>query len=157
MIVTTENQDLLLEAAARVLDVPGFPRDATALGFADEQGMIAVAVFHNISADHADVQLARTPGRRLTGAVFKIIGKVAFDPAHLGVSALWLPVADRDAKAQIAALKIGFRFEARRRGYSATGDDVILMSLRRDTIPTFQALATPDDERAQERPHALAQ
>ena len=40
MIVTTENQDMLLEAAARETASTGWAKDATAVGFADERGLI---------------------------------------------------------------------------------------------------------------------
>lgn len=148
MIVTTENQDMLLEAAARETGSTGWAKDAQAVGFVDDRGLIGVAVYQNITAAHSDFHLAAMPGRRLTQGVFKILIKLAFHPDHMGLDALWLPIPEGNVKAQIASLKIGCQFEARRRGYSADGTDAILMALRRDNIITTQAPATPADEGA---------
>lgn len=148
MIVTTETQELLLEAAARETASTGWAKDATAVGFADERGLIGVAVYQNITGAHADLHLAAMPGRRLTGSVFTVLLKLAFHADHMGLETLWLPIPVANRRAQIAALKIGCEFEARRRGYSADGSDAILMALRRDNIITTPATATPADKGA---------
>lgn len=148
MIVTTENQDMLLEAAARETASTGWAKDATAVGFADERGLIGVGVYQNLTGAHADLHLAAMPGRRLTARVFQSLLKLAFAPAHMDLEALWLPIPEANRKAQIATLKIGGEFEARRRGYAADGSDAILMALRRDKIFTMPATATPADEGA---------
>ena len=148
MIVTTENQDMLLEAAARETASTGWAKDAQAVGFVDDRGLIGVAVFQNITEAHADFHIATMPGRRLTAPAIQILLKLAFHPDHMGLDVLWMPIPEGNRKAQIAALKLGCQFEARRRGYSADGSDAILMALRRDNIITMPAPATPADEGA---------
>ncbi|WP_339816543.1 hypothetical protein [uncultured Paracoccus sp.] len=148
MIVTTENQDMLLEAAARKTASTGWAKDAQAVGFVDDRGLIGVAVYQNITEAHADFHLAAMPGRRLTAAVFQILLKLAFHSDHMALDVLWLPIPEKNVKAQVAALKIGCQFEARRRGYSADGTDAILMSLRCENLYHPQVVATPADEGA---------
>ena len=66
----------------------------------------------------------------------------------MALDVLWLPIPEKNVKAQVAALKIGCQFEARRRGYSADGTDAILMSLRCENLYHPQVVATPADEGA---------
>ncbi|MGN7869544.1 hypothetical protein [Paracoccus sp. 22332] len=148
MIVTTENQDMLLEAAARETASTGWAKDAQAVGFVDDRGLIGVAVFQHITEFHSDFHIAAMPGRILSADAIKILIKLAFHPDHMGLDALWMPIAEGNRKAQIAALKLGCQFESRRRGYSADGTDAILMALRRENIFTMPAPATPADEGA---------
>lgn len=148
MIVTTENQDMLLEAAARETASTGWAKDAQAVGFVDDRGLIGVAVYQNITEAHADFHIAAMPGRRLNGEIFRILLKLAFHSDHMGLDVLWFPIPETNVKAQVAALKMGCQFEARRRGYSADGTDAILMSLRCENLYHPQVVATPADEGA---------
>lgn len=148
MIITQENQDMLLDAAARETSSTGWAKDAVAVGFVDARGLIGVAVFQNMAGYHADMHIAAMPGRRLTHSVITVLIRLAFHPDHMNLDVLWMPIPAGNRRAQIAALKIGCDFEARRRGYSADGSDAILMALRRESITTMPAPATPAEDPA---------
>lgn len=145
LIVTTDNPDLLFETAMAATASTGWAKDALPVGFIDPvaQEIAAVVVFQNRSGEHADLHIAAVNGHRLDAESLAVIVKLAFDPAHLNLDVLWAPIPVRNTKAQISALKMGFEFEARRRGYAADGSDAILMALRRDTVFTTPATATP--------------
>ena len=151
LIVTTENPGNLLDIAAGATASAGWAPDAAPVGFIDDEGrIVAVAVFQNRTGDHADLHIGVIQGRHLNGKALRVLVKLAFDPAHLGLSTLWVPIPEGNVAAQLSALKMGFRFEARRRGYAADGGDVILMALRRDDIFTTPATASPAQEGAPE-------
>ena len=142
-LVSMIPQYRLLQWAADALAIPHgrFMENSHAVGVLDEQRTIrAVMVLNKFSGEGCEASFVSDGSKTwLTATVVAKLISIPFEQfrmrrvvAHVGADAI---------DTQIAALRIGFMFEARLRAGMPNGDDAILFSMLRN-----DRLAVPDDE-----------
>jgi len=145
MHFSRKNQDKLLEQAKPLTGSAGWATDAVAFGAfrENETEPAALAVFQAFNGAQAELHFALTSTGRMTREIIGAICTLAFHPRALNLDRLWTNIADDNIPAQAAAMKVGFKFEYRKRGGFADGKDAIVFSMAR--TGTHQAAAKHHD------------
>lgn len=154
MHFTRKNQDQLKQIALAPTGSTGWRDDAVAFAAARSADAepIAVAVFQAFTGREAEFHITMLDGARMQPAIVAAMITMSFNPRGLGLDRLWCQIANDNPTAQVAAIKVGFQFEYRKRGGIAGGKDAIVFSMVR--AGTDQAAAKhPNDEDADEVRH----
>lgn len=131
MHFTQRDQENLLATAAEHTQSDGWAPDARAFGaMRDDGSMAAVAVFQNFAGHDADLHFCMIDGARMGAEVVAAIVTMAFHPRALNRERLWVQIAADNKPAQVAALKVGFEFEYRKRAGFRGLKDAIVLSMR---------------------------
>lgn len=154
MHFTRRNQDHLKQIALAPTGSTGWRDDAIAFGASREPDAepIGVAVFQAFTGHEAEFHIAMLNGARMQPAIVAAMITMSFSKRGLGLDRLWCQIAEDNPTAQVAAIKVGFQIEYRKRGGIAGGKDAIVFSMVR--AGTDQAAAKhPNDEDADEVNH----
>ncbi|MDO8983013.1 GNAT family N-acetyltransferase [Cypionkella sp.] len=154
MHFTRKDQDKLKQIALAPTGSTGWRDDAVAFGASREQDgvPVAVAVFQAFTGREAEFHIAMLDGARMQPAIVASMLTMSFSPRGLNLDRLWCQIAVDNPTAQVAAIKVGFQIEYRKRGGIAGGKDAIVFSMAR--TGTGQAAAKhPNDEDADEVNH----
>ena len=146
--LTRANQADLLETARIATRSEGWRGDAVAFGATPTgrpEDVVAIGVFENFAGTSACFSFAMTEGRRMTRSTVEAYLALAFHDRGLGLEKLWISTTDDNRDAQCATIKIGGRFEHRKRAGLAGGRDAIVFSLTRSDLVAPAARAEPDD------------
>lgn len=147
------HRDAMLEAAKDLTASTGWKADAvtlaafaTAEGAAAGESPVCVGVFQGRDASTAEFHCGMADGWRMSREIIRAMAAYAFSPAGLGLEVLFTSVAERNVRAQIVDLKVGFEFEYRKRCGAGIDEDAIVFSMRRDNVARFlPAAARPTD------------
>ena len=133
MHFTRQNQDALLQAAIAPTRSIGWKQDAIAYAALDgsDGPLKIIAVFQDFVGQEAEMHIAVISGARPTPEFVKAMMTLAFHPRALNLSRVWTQTHVDDGPAQVAALKVGFKFEYRKRGGFSDGKDAIVLSMMR--------------------------
>lgn len=138
--VSPQPQYALLQWAADRLSIPGgmWTHDSRAVGVFDEEGSIrACLVMSKWTAEGCEAGFVSDGSKRwLNRAVVAELLSVPFK--RFGMRRVVAHVAADDTDTQIAALRIGFKFEARLREGMMDRRDAILFSMMADEMPLAQ-------------------
>lgn len=134
MHFTRKDQEHLKRAALAATKSTGFKSDAIAFGASPAPGepVIAVGVFQSFEENTAEFHFGMIGEGRITKSLVEAFTTIAFHHAALGLDRIWTKIEAGNVQAQVAALKVGFAFEARLRAGIADGRDAILLSITRD-------------------------
>lgn len=133
MHFTRKDQKALLLAALPATRSTGFKADALAIGASIEPGapICAVGVFQAFEGDMAEFHFGLIGEGRMTHQIVQAFATIAFHHKAMNLGRVWARIDAGNASAQVAALKVGFSFEARVRAGMANGNDAILLSMTR--------------------------
>lgn len=136
------DQEALLATAAEVTASAGFHADAVAFGARrdKEQGLCAVGVFQSFAGGEAEWHFGMLSGR-VSRDVMRSFLTLAFHPRFLGLRRVFAPIPESNVVAQRAALAVGFKFEFRKRGGAAGGEDAIVFSMAPEELGLAAAKA----------------
>lgn len=155
MLFTRENQPHLMQLALAPTGSIGWRDDAVAFGVlrAPDAEPMAVAVFQAFSGREAEFHIAMLDGARMQPAIVSAMVAMSFSKKIFALDRLWCQIAVDNPTAQVAAIKVGFQIEYRKRGGFAGGKDAIVFSM--DRAGTIQATAKHprSDEEADEVNH----
>lgn len=127
------NQAELLEMAKVATKSQGWRADAIAFGmrFAPDEPPAAVVVFQAFEAGAAEMHFGMMKGHTMGPELVEGIFMIAFHPRMFALRTLFAPILESNIPAQVAALKVGFRFEYRKPAITPGAEDAIMFSMRR--------------------------
>lgn len=121
--------------AAERLDEPAmsWPDDTITIGIETDGVLSAVALFNLFMGEGCCAHIATT-GARDWASRTVLAALFAYPFVQCGLTRITLPIARRNIRSQVLALKLGFSFEGRLRA-NAEGDDEIIMGMLRTECP----------------------
>lgn len=127
------NQPQLLEAAKAATGSTGWRSDAVAFGVRSgpDDPPSAIVVFQAFEAGSAEMHFGMLKGHKMGPELVEGIFLIAFHPRAMGLSTLFTPIKETNIPAQVAALKVGFKFEYRKPAIVSGAEDAIVFSMRR--------------------------
>jgi RimJ/RimL family protein N-acetyltransferase len=134
--VSPQPQYLLLQWAADRLELPGgmWTHDSRAVGVFDEEKIRACLVMNKFSGEGCEASFVSDGSKRwITASVVRDLLAVPFQ--RFQMRRVLARVAETDVDTQIAALRIGFKFEARLRQGMWDDRDAILFSMMAVEMP----------------------
>jgi RimJ/RimL family protein N-acetyltransferase len=150
MHFTQSNQAEMLAAASAATESLGWSKDARAFGaIRDDGALVAVAVFENFTGKTADLHFAMLNGSKMGAETVSAIVQIAFHPRALDLDRLWTVTSEDNRAAQVAALKVGFQFEYRKRAGLWHGKDAIVFSMGRAGAPLAAAKHQEQTEKSE--------
>ena len=110
-----------------------WPSDTTTIGVENDGELVAVALFNLFLGDGCAAHIATGGGRDWASRAM-LAALFAYPFIQCGLVRITLPIARRNIKSQILALKLGFSFEGRL-ALGSNGDDEILMGMLKRDCP----------------------
>lgn len=132
MILTTDNRGALLKwAADRTIPGMRWEPNTRAIGVLDPAGGIRAVATYNMFYDGGCHMHVASDGSRAWANRGVLRAGFEYPFVQLGLSRLTAPIPCDNVASQILALKLGFSFEGRLRGYYS-GIDAIIFGMTRD-------------------------
>jgi hypothetical protein len=134
--VSPKPQYALLQWAADRLELPGgmWTHDSRAVGVFDDDNIRACLVMNHWSGECCEASFVSDGTKRwITPGVVRELLTVPFQ--RFGMRRIMARVSEEDVDTQIAALRIGFKFEARLRQGMWDTRDAILFSMMAVEMP----------------------
>jgi hypothetical protein len=127
------NQPQLLEAAKTATGSTGWRADAVAFGVRNEPDdpPSAIIVFQGFEGGAAEMHFGMINGHTMGPELVQGIFLISFHPRMLALSTLFAPIRESNIPAQVAALKVGFKFEYKKPAIAPGAEDAIVFSMRR--------------------------
>ena len=91
----------------------------------------AIVVFQGFESGAAEMHFGMLNGHRMGSELVEGIFLIAFHRRALGLTTLFAPIRETNIPAQIAAIKVGFKFEYRKPAIVPGAEDAIMFSMRR--------------------------
>jgi RimJ/RimL family protein N-acetyltransferase len=88
-------------------------------------------VFQAFEGGAAEMHFGMMKGHTMGPELVQGIFMLAFHPRAFGLRTLFAPIHETNIPAQVAALKVGFKFEYRKPAITPGAEDAIVFSMRR--------------------------
>ena len=153
MHFSRREQDKLREIAMAGTGSTGFLPDAILFGAyasGDDDKVVAVGVFQNITKHSADFHFALANGGKMSRAIIAAFCAIAFNDRFLGVDRLFFQIEDGNVPALVAALKVGASFEYRKRAGIHGRSDAIVLSMEKASAMRYFTPSAPATGRAKQ-------
>lgn len=139
MHFSKRDQQTLLKYGLEATGALAFHKDAIAFGIYPDQPtddvvttLQGVGVFQDFTAaEDAELHIGMFDGKPMNRTIIKAFTNLAFHPRLFNLQRLWVSISEDNATAQAAAVRVGFRFEFRKRGGFMGGKDAILLAMER--------------------------